>query len=139
MIPATSLYEATAAVLDAAGVGLWKPSGVYGAGETGIVIKKMPQAPDSIISLTIYDRDTSPNPELTHETIRLQVRLRTTKGRPDSVDSLAEDVTTALSGHHLDWTGTTVTRCHRRSYMPLGEDANGRNELTLNFELILPR
>lgn len=139
MIPATSLYEAIATVLHTFGAGIWKPSGVYAESETGIVIKKMPQSPDSIISLTIYDRDTSPNPGLTHETIRIQIRLRTPKGRPDSVDSLAEHVTTALSGHHLDWTENTVTRCHRRSYMPLGEDANGRNELTLNFELILPR
>ncbi len=139
MIPATQLYEAAALVLDTAGAGVWKPDGAYTKTETGIILKKMPTAPDNTIVLTLYGRDTNPSPALTHEIINLQVRVRTAKGRPDSVDTLAEHVTAALHGDHLNWSGIAITKCHRISYLPLGFDANDRPEISLNFQLILPR
>lgn len=139
MTPATSLYEAVAVVLHSAGAGVWKPSGVYTDAETGIVLKRMPQTPDAAIVLTIYDRDRHTDPGLPDEMVRLQVRVRTAKGRPDSVDTLAEAVTAALTGDHLDWSGITITQSRRASYLPLGFDSSDRPEISMNFGLLLPR
>lgn len=139
MIPATNLYEAIAAAIHTASAGVWKTGRAYTDTETGIVIKKMPQSPDNAIVLTIYDRKTQPDPRLPDELVRLQVRVRTAKGRPDSVDLLAEAVTSAITGDHLDWSGIRVTKCMRTSYLPLGFDSSDRPEISMNFDLILPR
>lgn len=139
MIPAADLYPAIATRLHTAGVGVWKTSGMYADSETGIVIKRMPATPHTVITLTLYDRPMNFNPRFTHERLRLQARVRTPTGRVIDVDTLAEKVTAALIGDHMDWSGIPVTKCHRASYLPVGEDSNGRPEISMNFELILPR
>lgn len=136
--PAVSLYEAIATRIAARTDAVWNPTGAYSASQTGIVFKAMPQSPDSAVVLTIHDRPKHQDPGLPDEMIRVQVRLRTPKGNPIAVDTLAEAVTAALEGDHLLWSGITVTTCRRYSHIPMGFDANQRPELALNFELIIP-
>lgn len=138
MTAASVLLEAIAQRLAAAGVGTWSPTGAYTTGQTGITISTMPQAPDRAIVLTLYDRVEHEDPDLTDELVRLQVRVRTAKGRPDAADTLAETVHAALRAHHVVWSGVPITRVHRRSYLPLGLDSNGRPEVSMNYEVLLP-
>lgn len=138
MIPATDLYEAIAIRIAARTDAIWNPAGAYTADQTGIVFKAMPQSPDSVVALAIHDRDEHRDPNLPDELIRFQVRLRTPKGNPVAVDTLAEAVTSALKGDHMDWSGFTITTCRRYSYIPMGFDTNMRPELALNFEALLP-
>lgn len=138
MTAAEALYAAIATQIAAHTTAVWNPTGIYTASQTGITIKAMPQSPDSIVALTIHDRDDHRDPGLPDQAIRFQVRLRTPKGNPVTVDTLAEAVTAALKGDHMNWGGITITTCHRYSYIPMGFDANNRPELALNFELLLP-
>lgn len=138
MTAASVLLEAIAQRLAAVGVGTWSPNVRYEAGQTGITISTMPQAPDCAIVLTLYDRVEHEDPDLTDELVRLQVRVRTAKGRPDAADTLAEAVHAAIRAHHVVWSDIPITRVHRRSYLPLGLDSNGRPEVSMNYELLLP-
>lgn len=137
-VPATALYTALAERLHAAGVATWNPAGVYTPGQTGITLAVMPTAPDRAVVLTVYERDEHTDPALTDERVRVQVRVRTAKGRPDGADTLAEAVHAVLRAHHVTWSGVLITRVHRVSYLPLGLDSNGRPEVSMNYELLLP-
>lgn len=137
MTTASDLMTGAALRLAAHNAGTWSPNGAYTDGQTGITIKAVPQSPDAIIALTVYDRETSPNPDLTNQLVRLQVRLRSPKGRPDNVDDLADLVDTAFSGHHMTWGTIRIARAHRVSYLPLGPDGNGRHELSCNYAIHL--
>jgi len=138
MKPATDIYEAIATRLHTKGAAVWNPTGIYTPTQCGIILKKMPASPDNAVVLTIYDRPTSMSRRTREDTIRLQIRARTSKGRPDSVDTLAENITTALEGDHQTWSNILFAHIRRISYLPLGFDANDRPEISMNFELILP-
>jgi hypothetical protein len=119
--------------LAAAGVGTWRATGSYQAGETGIVIRAVPASPDRIITLAAYPAGGGPGNAST--TLGVQVRLR--GGRdPRDVDDLADAIFDAIdsSGPHL-WHGVGVSQVYRQSYSSLGQDSNGRWERSENYYL----
>lgn len=134
--PTKTIATAIAQHLAAAGVAVWNPTGAYASTDTAITIKAVPQSPDRIVALTVYDRVTHRDPDLTDEVVRVQVRVRAGK-YPTDVDDLADAVHGALEVHHATWPGLRVTRCHRISLLPLGPDGSGRHETSMNYELQL--
>lgn len=119
--------------LAAGGVGVWRPTGVYQAGETGIFIRAVPISPDRIITLAAYPAGSSPG--ISNTTVGVQVRLRGGKD-PRDVDDLADAVFDLLdsSGPH-NWQGVGVSQVYRQSYSSLGQDSNGRWERSENYYL----
>jgi hypothetical protein len=104
----TDLVTGLAQLLAAQGVGTWRANGAYVAGETGILLRTLPQAPDRVISLAAYGVDDDPT--LSDDTVGLQNLPRTTLA-----------------------TGVVVTKCYRRSWSSLGQDTNSRWRTSQNF------
>lgn len=138
MTTTTQIHTAIAQRLAEQGVGVFRASGAYTAGETGITIKAVPQSPDRIVAVTVYDVDEDPDPASTWQTFTVQVRYRAGK-YPTDVDDLADAAHTALTVHHQTWGAVRVDRCHRQSFIPIGADANGRQERTDNYRLVTQR
>lgn len=127
----TDLAAALGAHLGAAGVGTWRATGAYAAGETGIATKVLPPGPDRAIAITVYAAGGS-----THGsdvTVAMQVRCRGAKD-PRDVDDLADAVYNALHGaRNLTLGDTTLALVWRQSHAVLGPDASGRWETSSNF------
>jgi len=119
--------------LAAADVGVWRPSGVYQDGETGIVLGAMPVSPDRVIVLTAYDVES--DPRLADVVSAVQVRTR--GGRhPNDVDALADAARAVLDGWEPGRLGDVpVSLIWWRSGAVLGTDANGRHERSDNYYL----
>lgn len=139
MTATSEVLEATAARLAAAGVAEYNPAGVYDAGATGITLMAVPTAPDRVLTLGVYDIDDDPNPADTVRTFLLQVRTRGLAYPPTDVHDLAESAKAALTVHHAQWGPLAVDRCYRTSMIPLGADANRRQERTDNYRLTTSR
>jgi hypothetical protein len=136
----SDLLTGIAAHLAAAGAGVWNPTGVYTAGQTGIYIAVMPPGTatnsgfDKAIVLTDYDTgggntggDVAP---------RLQVRCRGIRNDPLSVVAIKADVRDALEGLDAVVFGTvTVSGINHASGAPMGIDANGRHERSDNYDI----
>lgn len=129
----TQILTGIAERLAAAGIGVWRPSGVYQADETGIVLGTVPTSPDRVIVLTGYDVDADPG--LTDTVSAVQVR---TRGGPDprDVGDLADAVREALDGLQPGRLGTVpVSLIWWQSGAVLGQDANRRHERSDNYYL----
>ena len=135
MTTTTQIHTAIAQRLAEQGVGTYRPTGVYTAAETGITIKAVPQSPDRIIAITVYDVDEDPDPTNPWQAFIVQLRYRAGK-YPTDVDDIADAAHTALTVHHQTWGTVRVDRCHRQSFIPIGADANGRQERTDNYRLV---
>lgn len=129
----TRLLTGCAEHLASHGVGVWRPTGVYTAGETGITILVTPASPDRIITLSPYDVTTNPGGS---DVIQgLQVRVRAGRDPREALD-LADHVRRVWHGQGgLDWSGIHVAYLWRVSQLPLGPDANGRHEISGNYYL----
>ncbi|MFD3572804.1 minor capsid protein [Streptomyces sp. NPDC058644] len=127
------VVDGLARLLDARGIGTYRPDGVYTAGETAITDTVMPDGPDRAIVLTAYPVDESA--ALTDTVLAVQVRTRAGPD-PREVNTLDDDVFAVLhaSGRHT-FGAARITLIYRFSSGSLGADANGRQERTSNYRL----
>lgn len=120
--------------LAAAGVGTWRATGAYTAGETGIVIRAIPQAPDRIITLAAYPIGSARQGLADHDAA-VQIRVRGTAD-PRVCDDLADTVYELLDGaRRLTLGGIPIVLVWRQSYTSLGQDTAGRWERSENYYL----
>jgi hypothetical protein len=129
----TDLTTGFAQRLAAQGVGTWTADGAYTAGQTGIVLRSLPQAPDRVIVLTAYGVDDDPT--LSDDTVGLQVTTRWGGSDPRPNDDLTDQVFDELQNLPRTTlaTGVVVTKCYRRSWSSLGQDTNSRWRTSQNF------
>lgn len=131
----TNLLAGLAAYIAAGGIeATWNTSGAYTSLQTGIVLGSVPQAPDRVITLTIYDSDD--DPALSDSAASLQVRCRADGADKRKVDNL-DDAVFAILQNKLDVvlsTGVTVGQIHRTSGpASLGQDGNSRWSTSSNY------
>lgn len=129
----TDLAVGFAQLLAAKGVATWNAAGAYTSGQTGIILRALPQAPDRVIVLAPYGVDD----DLVHgdDITGLQVTTRWGGGDPRPNDDLADAVFDQLQGlpRTVLSTGIVVEQCFRRSGTSLGQDANSRWRTVQNF------
>ncbi|MFE6225484.1 minor capsid protein [Streptomyces sp. NPDC057854] len=128
------LLGGAALLLAAAGLGVYRPGGVYGPDEaiTAIGYGTRPEAPDRILWLNPYTVEDS---DLTDAVTGLQVWIRTGPDPLDTAD-LADGVFAALHNRQGFYLGTThVALAWRQSQALLGQDPHGRQEMTANYYL----
>lgn len=113
---------------------VYRTSGVFAALETGIVLGSIPQTPDRVITLTVYDSDD--DPALSDSEVRVQVRCRAEGADKRKVDDLGAAIFNLLQ-HKLDLvlsTGVKVGQIHRVSGpASLGQDGNSRWSTSSNY------
>lgn len=127
------LTEYIAYVLATAALGAWRPAGpVYAASETGIFYGAIGASPDRAIGVTVYATD---DDLVTGKASRwVQLHFRGSPNAPRSADDMAGAAFDALHGRHH---AGAVSRFIRTSSAPLGADANGRQERSDNYQIIL--
>lgn len=118
--------------LAAAGIGVWHADGsTYTAGEVGILIRAIPQAPDQVITLAPYVVASPIG--MADYTLGVQVRCRGTRD-PRVVEDLGDAVFDLLDSiGRTTWGGVPIVDCYRQSYAALGQDSNGRWEVSHNY------
>lgn len=128
----TSLITGLAELLDAAGVGEWRPAGpVYTANEVGILMRSVPQQPDRVITLAPYPVASPIG--LADFVQGVQIRCRGTTD-PRVCEDLGDAVFDLLdSASRLTLGGVSVVQVYRQSYTSLGQDGNGRWESSSNY------
>ncbi|MFI0739344.1 minor capsid protein [Streptomyces sp. NPDC021100] len=120
------LLDGLARLLAAAGVGTYRPDGVYAAGETAITIASLPPAPNRCICLSAYP--VADSPVLTDVTTGVQVRTRG-GADPREADALDDWVLDVLHGAGPLLLGAArVQLITRTSGAPIGADSSGRME-----------
>lgn len=118
--------------LDAAGVGTWRATGVYQAGEIAIVIRGIPDAPDRLITIADYPVPTDLRGMQDH-TIGLQFRLRGTAD-PRVCSDIGDAIFAELDSlGRTSLNGIAVVDAWRQSYTSLGQDAQRRWEASHNY------
>lgn len=126
----SQLLTGLAALMEEAGLGVFRPDGVIADGETGIFLHRLPEAPDRAYALTPYPvEDTG----LTDVTDGIQIRMR---AGPDPLDVLdmADAVRDLLHMRENTILGTVrLSLIWRQSQAPMGQDEHGREELTSNY------
>jgi len=129
----STLTTAVCALLDAAGVGEWRPAGpAYTAAETGIFYGALGALPDKAIGVTCY---TATDDIVTGlATRRVQVRCRGARNVPNGADLIADAVFAAIHGLYRT---SGFARITREFPAPLGADGNSRQERTDNYLLVL--
>lgn len=121
--------------LAAAGVGMWRTTGIYQPAETGILIRSVPPTPDRIITLAAYPLGTTLQGMADHQT-GIQIRIRGVPDDPRDCDDLADAIFDQLDGAYgLRWGGIPVVHIWRQSYTSLGQDSNRRWERSENYYL----
>lgn len=126
----SDLLAGLAQLLDGAGLGTYRPTGVYTAEETGITVAVVPDAPDRLICLTPYPvEDTG----LTDVITGVQIRMRAGRN-PTDVSDLADSVRDLFHNRRGFTAGAVlVTAMWRESQALLGQDEHGRIELASNY------
>lgn len=126
------LLHGTATLLADAGLGVYRPGGVYGPDEdiTAIGYGTRPEAPDRILWLNPYPVEDT---DLTSVITGMQVWCRVGPD-PLAVADLADGVFAALHNRGRLLLGDTqVALIWRQSQALLGQDEHGRQELTANY------
>jgi hypothetical protein len=132
------LAHGLAGYLAAAGVGVYRPTGVYRDDETGIVITVVPAAPPRVVVLSCYAL--ADDVDQADSLIGLQVRVRA--GIPDPRDALdlIDAVFEELHGAtHLSLAGVILHLVERTASTPMGRDQNGRYEHADTYRLTAHR
>jgi hypothetical protein len=126
----SSLLDGIASLLADSGVGVWRPDDVIQDPDTGIFRGVMPDEPSRALALTAYpvaDDDT------TDAITGVQIRMRAGRD-PDAVDDLADAVFEVLhQRRQYRLGGLYVALSWRQSQAWIGQDTQGRMELTANF------
>lgn len=132
-MPYTSaLTGGLAELLAAEGLAVYRPDGIYGPDEHGLVVGVMPDAPDRCTALLPYPVEDS---DVTDAITAVQVRMRAGRDpRPllDFADALF-DLLHNRAGYELG--GVWVAVSWRQSEAWIGQDAHGRMERTANYYL----
>lgn len=124
--------------LAAAGVAVYRPSGVYRDDETGLVIGVVPAAPARVVVLSCYALvdDVDQADSLTG----LQVRVRSAGPDPRDALTLLDAVFEELHGAtHLSLAGVVVHLIERATSAPMGRDTAGRYEHADTYRLTAHR
>ncbi|WP_193118442.1 minor capsid protein [Brachybacterium tyrofermentans] len=133
MNPSRAVVAGVAELLQAAGVGAWRPDGIYQPGEVPITVGLLPQSYDVAVALTVYG--TEDDPALADSAVLLQARFRAGP-HPDDANDLAATLFGLLQGReHFTLAGVPVIEAHRLSWAGLGMDENRRWERTDNYRL----
>ena len=139
MSQTADLLDGLAAALDSAGVGTYDPTRTWTAADTATAIvagsRVVPQCPDRVVVLADYPVRDDPFPT-SSGVLGVQLRFR---GAPNDLASLLDARDTAyryLQGlMGVTWGGTHVAVVVRNSSLPLGVDANQRDEHADNYYL----
>jgi hypothetical protein len=124
--------------LAAAGVAVYRPTGVYQDDETGIVIAAVPAAPPRVVVLSCYGL--ADDVDQADSLIGLQVRVRSASPDPRDALDLIDAAFEELHGTtHLTLAGTVVHLVERTASAPMGRDANGRYEHADTYRLTTHR
>jgi len=137
----SNLLTGLAVYLAAGGIeATYRTSGVYTALETGIVLGNVPQAPDRVITLTVYGSDD--DPALSDSEVSVQVRCRAQGADKRLVDDLDSAIFNLIDAK-LAWTlstGVYIVQCQRKSGpAPLGQDGNSRWSVSSNYAVTVHR
>lgn len=128
----SKLLVGLAEYLAAGGVGAWRPTGAYLAGEIAIVIRAIPQQPDRLITLAPYPIGTDLRGMQDHQTA-VQIRVRGTQD-PRVCDDLADEVFDRLdSSGRRTLNSVSIVDMWRQSYTSLGKDSSDRWERSENY------
>lgn len=121
------LLTGLAQMINDSGIAVYDPSGVYTAGQTGIIFKNVPTTPDRVVVLTAV-----PFTDLTMVPaglVLVQVRTRGLPNNPLDVDDLGDAVFDLLQGLRDQTFGTVhIIQCLRKSSVPMGQDSSKRWE-----------
>lgn len=127
-----NLITGLAQHLAAAGIGVWRPAGVYTVGETAILYRAVPQSPDRVVTLAPYPVATTYQ-GLADVTVGVQARIRGTTD-PRDCDALGDALYELLdSATNLRLGGVAVVQIYRQSATSLGQDGNSRWEASHNY------
>lgn len=112
---------------------------VYTAGSVALANGRLPAEPHQVIGVTFYNPELNPNPAEGSWVIHLQVRGRGAAGEPDSQTADRMDrVRNSLHGlHHATLGSVKVARVAFTFGGPIGPDANGCQEYTDNYRVVL--
>jgi hypothetical protein len=126
----SDLLTGLAELIAADGLAVYRPTGAYEPGETGITFSTVPEVPDGLICLTSYVvEDTG----LTDAVTAVQVRMRAGTD-PRALDDLADGVFDLLHNRGGFSLGPVrVALVWRQSQALMGQDTHGRMELAANF------
>lgn len=137
MSTTTDLIAALAADLDTAGIGTYRASGLYAAGEVGITVCAVPPVPDDLIALTPYPVDDTT--AATYEDdgtgaviVGVQVRLRAGTD-PRLILDRAEAVYARWHMREGPVGDVPVSLMWRASQAWMGADTSNRQELAANY------
>lgn len=95
-----------------------------------IAAKRLASSPDAGIAITVYATED----DITARIRRVQFWSRGDRDDPFSADRIADDLLAHLHWLHND---PVVSRARRLSFAQLGQDGNGRDERTDNYQIIL--
>lgn len=124
------LLNGIAALLDAEGVGVWRPDDVIGPGEVGLFRGVMPDEPDVAIAINDYPVD---DDDTTNAITAMQFRMRAGRD-PNALADLADAVFNSLHQRRQYRVGDLyIALSWRQSQAWIGQDAQGRMELTSNY------
>ncbi|WP_405676914.1 minor capsid protein [Streptomyces sp. NBC_01511] len=121
-----------AALLDAEGLGTYRPDGVFGPSDTGITVAVVPEAPDRLICITPYPVEDTGQTDVIEA---VQIRMRTGRD-PTALSDLADQVRDLLHGREGFYLRSVrIALAWRNSQIPMGQDVHGRLELAANYYL----
>lgn len=128
----TDLRVGLAGLLEAAGVGVYKPGGVYLATETAIVLGELPTSPNRAIGISLYSPVDAIKQNLT--TYRAQFWIRGTPNNSLDSGDLACAIFDAIHGIEGVTMGSLwLIQCYRLSALTMGIDASKRSERSDNY------
>lgn len=137
MTVTTDVLAGYAALIAGAGLGVWNPSGVYAVTDLAIYVKTMPDGagiPDRCVVLNLIPLTDEVNVPVGRSI--LQVAARGARNNPLDVDTILDPIFDLLQNRTNDIFGaTTVVQCLRMGSVPMGEDANVRQERADKYNL----
>src|SRR4051794_38002057 len=132
------LAHRLAELLAAAGIGTYRPAGVYRDDETAIVIGAVPASPPRLVVLTPYPL--VDDVDQADSVLGLQVRVRSATADPRDAFALVDAVFDILhSATHLHFGEIEVHLAQRTASVPMGQDANHRYEHADTYQLTAHR
>jgi hypothetical protein len=115
-----------AQILDDESIATWDASGAYTSTQVGVTLNVIPEAPDQIVAITVYD--VTDHAELNDSTLGVQIRLRGTRD-PRSVLDRDDAIFNVFEGmRETTINGVALVIMARQSSLPLGRDKNDRHE-----------
>jgi hypothetical protein len=133
-----TLAHGLAEHLAAAGIGTYRPTGIYRDDETGIVIGAVPASPARLVVLTLYPL--SDDVDQADSVLGLQVRLRSATADPREVLDLVDALFDVLHGAtHLHLGDVEVHLVRRTASVPMGQDQSRRYEHADTYQLTAHR